>query len=67
MIPYEAAAWAMLTSAFFVGMLWRKTFWMVWILYALAVRLAQEKAKQPATAESKAVRPLRPSALSWSR
>lgn len=67
MIPYEAAAWAMLTSAFFVGMLWRKTFWMVWILYALAVRLAQEKAKQPATADAKAVRPLRPSALSWSR
>jgi O-antigen ligase len=43
-VPYEAAAWAMLTSSFFVGTLWRKSFWLVWIMYAMIVRLAKDKA-----------------------
>ena len=48
-VPYEAAAWAMLTSSFFVSLLWRKTFWLVWILYAIVVRLAQGQSDQSAT------------------
>jgi O-antigen ligase len=44
-IPYEAAALAMLTSCFFVGMLWRKAFWLIWMMYALLMRLPQEKDK----------------------
>lgn len=65
-VPYEAAAWAMLTASFFVGMLWRKSFWLVWIMYALVVRLAKDKAGHLATDSPKAVRE-RPPAFSWSR
>ena len=66
-VAYEAAAWAMLASSFFVGTLWRKSFWLVWIMYALVVRLAKDKGGQPATGGAKAGREMRPSALSWSR
>ena len=65
MVPYEAAAWAMLTSSFFVGLLWRKSYWLVWIMYALVMRLVQDKAGLPVTDGRKAVREMQPSALSW--
>jgi O-antigen ligase len=32
----HAAAWGMLTASFFLGMLWFKSFWLVWIMLALA-------------------------------
>lgn len=41
LVPYEAATWGMLVSSFFVGMLWQKCFWLIWIMLALAVRVAQ--------------------------
>jgi O-antigen ligase len=47
MVPYEAAAWAMLLSSFFVGMLWQKSFWLLWILFALAIRVATHHRQQP--------------------
>jgi len=46
-VPYEAAAWAMLLSSFFVGMLWQKSFWLLWILFALAIRVATHHRQQP--------------------
>jgi O-antigen ligase len=46
-VPYEAAAWAMLLSSFFVGMMWQKSFWLLWILFALAIRVATHHRQQP--------------------
>jgi putative inorganic carbon (hco3(-)) transporter len=66
-VPYEAAAWAMLTSSFFVGMLWRKAFWLVWIMYALVVTLAKDKTGHFATDAPTAVTEIRPATLSWNR
>jgi O-antigen ligase len=37
-VPYEAACWAMLVAGFFLDVLWRKDFWFVWILLAIAIR-----------------------------
>ena len=34
----QAAAWGMLTASFFLGMLWFKAFWLVWIMLTLACR-----------------------------
>ncbi len=58
-IPYEAAALAMLTSCFFVGMLWRKAFWLIWMMYALLMRLPKEKDQAiPSSATSHAGLPM---------
>jgi O-antigen ligase len=35
-VACHAAAWGMLTASFFLGMLWFKSFWLVWIMLALA-------------------------------
>jgi putative inorganic carbon (HCO3(-)) transporter len=43
LVALEAACWAMLASTFFVSMLWRKAFWLPFILLALAVRIHKEQ------------------------
>jgi O-antigen ligase len=35
-VPFEAAGWAMLATGFFLGILWLKSFWLVWMLLAVA-------------------------------
>jgi O-antigen ligase len=67
MVAYEAATWAMLTSSFFVGMLWRKAFWLVWIMCALVTRLAKDESVEAVTDSPKAVRETHPSTLAWNR
>lgn len=42
-VAFEAACWAMLVSTFFVSMLWRKAFWLPWILLALASRVKKDE------------------------
>jgi O-antigen ligase len=44
-VACHAAAWGMLTASFFLGMLWFKSFWLVWIMLALASseRMAEQK------------------------
>jgi O-antigen ligase len=44
MVACETMAIGMLVAVFFVGMLWEKSFWMVWIFCALVVR-AQKQSK----------------------
>jgi O-antigen ligase len=39
-VAYEAACYAILVAAFFIGILWEKWFWLPWILLAVAVRTA---------------------------
>jgi O-antigen ligase len=41
LVACEAASYGMLTAAFFLDVLWRKTFWMSFILLALACRQSQ--------------------------
>ena len=48
LVPYEAATWAMLVSSFFVGMMWQKCFWLIWIMLALAVRVSQAEVEAEA-------------------
>jgi O-antigen ligase len=38
-IPLEAGCWGFLTVGMFLGIIWRKAFWLAWILLALATRL----------------------------
>lgn len=38
LVGCEAMIWSMLAAAFFLGLLWEKTFWMVWIFSGMAVR-----------------------------
>jgi hypothetical protein len=47
-VAYEAACYAIMVSAFFIGVLWEKWFWLAWILLAVAVRTAQTE--QPVAA-----------------
>jgi O-antigen ligase len=42
-LPHQAACWSALTAAFFVGLLWRKSFWLVWIMLALALRAVKNE------------------------
>jgi putative inorganic carbon (hco3(-)) transporter len=39
LVPCEAAAWGVMTHAMVANVLWRKVFWFVWIMVALAVHL----------------------------
>jgi O-antigen ligase len=41
-VPYEAACWSMLTAGFFLDNLWRKVFWVSWMLFAVAVQVARD-------------------------
>jgi hypothetical protein len=59
-VACHAAAWGMLTASFFLGMLWFKSFWLVWIMLALASseRAAEQSAdalQYPALESSVAV------------
>lgn len=38
LIACEAAAWGMLVASFFLGTLWTKAFWMVWVLLIVCSR-----------------------------
>jgi O-antigen ligase len=47
-IACQAAAWGMLAASFFLGMLWFKAFWLVWIMLTLAhSERAAEKSVYP--------------------
>jgi O-antigen ligase len=39
LLAIEAACWALLVHGFAANLLWRKQFWLVWILAALATQL----------------------------
>jgi O-antigen ligase len=67
MTPYEAAVWAMLTASFFVGLSWGKSFWLVWIMYALVLRIANEKAKQPAPVGRQSIKSTGRPAFGWNQ
>jgi O-antigen ligase len=41
-VPYEAACWSMLAAGFFLDNLWRKVFWLSWMLFAVAVQVARD-------------------------
>jgi O-antigen ligase len=40
---YEAACWAVLVAGFFLDIMWRKAFWLTWMLLAMAVRLREDR------------------------
>jgi O-antigen ligase len=44
----ECACWGMLTAAFFGDLLWEKSFWLIWMLSLMAVRLDPGHARLPA-------------------
>ena len=46
-VPFEAASWAMLCSGFFLGVLWLKSFWLVWMLLAVAGKLNRRARSVP--------------------
>jgi len=56
---YEAACYAILVAAFFIGIIWEKWFWLAWILLAVAVRTAhtEEHVGARATASQPAAWP----------
>lgn len=47
LVPFEAAAWAMLVACFFVGLHWQKSFWLLWIVFALAIRVYSQNNEEP--------------------
>jgi len=47
-VPYEAACWAMLVMGITLDIIWRKSFWMPWILLAMAVRARDGKETEAA-------------------
>jgi O-antigen ligase len=54
-VAYEAGCYAVLTAAFFIGVIWEKWFWFSWILLAVAVRTAP--AEQPSGARATVAKP----------
>jgi O-antigen ligase len=38
LLPFEAACWGILASGVFLDVVWRKSFWLCWILLAMAVQ-----------------------------
>lgn len=42
LLPYQAACYGTLASGFFLDLLWRKPFWLCWILLAIATRLTRD-------------------------
>lgn len=47
-VAYEAACYAILVAAFFIGVMWDKWFWLAWMLLAVAVRTAQAEQRSEA-------------------
>jgi O-antigen ligase len=47
-VACEAAAWGMLAGGMFLDILWRKAFWLVWIMLAAATRLQKSASQTPA-------------------
>lgn len=43
-VACEAAAWGMLVGGFFLDILWKKGFWLVWILLAAATKMQKASA-----------------------
>jgi O-antigen ligase len=41
LVPFEAGCWGMLAAGMFLDLVWRKTFWLAWILLAIATRVRQ--------------------------
>ncbi len=39
LIACESAAWGMLVASFFLGMLWTKAFWIIWVLLVVCSRV----------------------------
>ncbi|MGE5205190.1 MAG: O-antigen ligase family protein [Chlamydiota bacterium] len=50
-VACEAAAWGIMTHAMVANLLWRKVFWFVWIVAAIAVQLARSEAVRVRAAE----------------
>jgi O-antigen ligase len=46
-VACEAAAWGMLVGGFFLDILWKKAFWLVWILFAVATKMQKASAEIP--------------------
>ena len=67
LVSYEAAAAAMLTSSFFVGMFWRKAYWLVWIMYVLVLRVVSHEADQVVEDPPAPLKVTRASQLVWNR
>jgi O-antigen ligase len=44
LIATEAACWGMLACGFFLDIVWRKPFWLVWMLLPVAVRIHKSRA-----------------------
>ena len=40
---YEAGCWGLLVAGCFLDVIWRKSFWLGWMLLAIAVRLREER------------------------
>lgn len=47
----EAACWGMLTAGFFLNVIWRKSFWLCWIMLALAVKVYKYQSQHLAEAQ----------------
>ena len=47
-VACEAAAWGMVVGGLFLDILWRKEFWLVWILFAIATKMQKASAEMPA-------------------
>jgi O-antigen ligase len=52
LIACEAASWGVLAAAFFLNLLWKKPFWMVFIMLSLGARLLVREAVAAAPAAS---------------
>ena len=48
-VACEAAAWGMLVGGFFLDILWKKGFWLVWILLAVATKMQKARAGIPSS------------------
>lgn len=48
LLPYAAACWGMLTMGITLDVVWRKSFWLCWILLAMATRIQQRAMETPA-------------------
>ena len=68
LVAYEAACWGVLVMGLSLDIMWRKAFWLVWILSALAVRVhGQNSAAQSQSEVAGAVRNAVPYVPGFSR
>jgi O-antigen ligase len=42
LVAFEAACWGMMVAGFTLDILWRKSFWFVWALSVVAMRISPE-------------------------